>query len=209
MLAHLYGPLADVGGGDFFHHRRKVLLLHSACFSRLIDHLPATARDWMRHAALAADGKYVKTRLAGEGEAADWDLCAAMETASAELHGRLQAMADLWTWNFDSPSFHDDTKQFYFDERKMQAVIVRDLFGNPFRPVKPHMEMFSRSFCDTAVSLAEEIYREQDFARMPALADAIENAGWRNTDLLSHFRQPQTHYKGCWAIDLLLSEDER
>jgi hypothetical protein len=55
------------------------------------------------------------------------------------------------------------------------------------------------------VRLAEGIYQERDFSpeRMGVLADALEEAGWANEDLLGHCRQGSVHVRGCWLIDLL------
>jgi hypothetical protein len=38
---------------------------------------------------------------------------------------------------------------------------------------------------------------------MPILADALEESGCENTDILLHCRQPGEHVRGCWVIDLL------
>jgi hypothetical protein len=79
--------------------------------------------------------------------------------------------------------------------------LLRDIFGNPFRPVAFEPEWRS----DTAVSLAKHIYEARDFAQMPILADALQDAGCDNTDILSHCRDPQqTHVRGCWVVDMIL-----
>jgi hypothetical protein len=54
------------------------------------------------------------------------------------------------------------------------------------------------------VALAEGIYAERAFDRMPILADAIQDAGCDNDDVLLHCRDTQlTHVRGCWVVDLL------
>ncbi len=81
--------------------------------------------------------------------------------------------------------------------------MLRCIFGNPFRPVT----------CDPAwltsavTSLAQAIYNGTTFDRLPILADALEDAGCTNADLLNHCRQPGVHVKGCWALDLLLGRE--
>jgi hypothetical protein len=53
--------------------------------------------------------------------------------------------------------------------------------------------------------LARGIYEERAFDRMPILADALQDAGCTNNDLLAHLRDLQaTHVRGCWALDLVL-----
>ena len=83
------------------------------------------------------------------------------------------------------------------------ASVRRDIFGNPFRPVT-----FSPSWrTDTAVSLARQMYEARDFSAMPILADALQEAGCGNEDILSHCRGPSTHVRGCWVVDLVLGKE--
>jgi hypothetical protein len=77
--------------------------------------------------------------------------------------------------------------------------IVRCVFGNPFRPVS--LEPSWRT--STVVALAEGIYADRAFDRLPILADALMDAGCDNTDVLSHCRSDGPHVRGCWVVDLL------
>ncbi|MBP3959973.1 hypothetical protein J8F10_32425 [Gemmata sp. G18] len=80
---------------------------------------------------------------------------------------------------------------------------MRDIFGNPFRPV-----VFSPYWrTDTAVSLARQMYESRDFSAMPILADALQDAGCDNDDVLSHCRAPGEHVRGCWVVDLVLGRE--
>jgi hypothetical protein len=83
-----------------------------------------------------------------------------------------------------------------------QAVLIRDIFGNPFRPALIDPVWLTA----TAVSLAAAIYADRAFDRLPILADALEDAGCTNADLLSHCRQPGEHVRGCWPVDWLLGK---
>ncbi|OAI55152.1 hypothetical protein AYO44_00105 [Planctomycetaceae bacterium SCGC AG-212-F19] len=56
------------------------------------------------------------------------------------------------------------------------------------------------------VALAQTIYDERPFDRMPILADALEDAGCTSADVLDHCRQPGEHVRGCWVVDLLLGK---
>ncbi|AMV28155.1 hypothetical protein VT84_27360 [Gemmata sp. SH-PL17] len=38
---------------------------------------------------------------------------------------------------------------------------------------------------------------------MPILADALQDAGCDNDDILSHCRGEGPHVRGCWVVDLL------
>ena len=53
------------------------------------------------------------------------------------------------------------------------------------------------------VALATSIYADKAFDRMPILADALEESGCENVDILLHCRIPGEHVRGCWVIDLL------
>jgi hypothetical protein len=91
----------------------------------------------------------------------------------------------------------------YWDERRAQADLVREIWGNPFRPVSVPAAWLKWN--DGVVpSLARSIYDERAFDRLPVLADALEDAGCRNEHLLGHLRSPGPHVRGCWALDRLL-----
>jgi hypothetical protein len=85
---------------------------------------------------------------------------------------------------------------------KEQVVLAREIFGNPFRPViiTPAWLTF------TVVQLSQAIYAERAFDRMPILADALEDAGCNNGDVLMHCRSGGEHCRGCWVVDLLLGK---
>jgi hypothetical protein len=83
------------------------------------------------------------------------------------------------------------------------ARLIRDIFGNPFRPVSFDAEWRS----STVMQLANHIYEARDFAQMPILADALQDAGCNNADILSHCRDPQqVHVRGCWVVDGVLGK---
>ena len=54
--------------------------------------------------------------------------------------------------------------------------------------------------------VARAIYEERAFERLPLLADALEDTGCTNEDILSHCHQPGEHVRGCWVVDLLLGK---
>src|SRR5262249_8615865 len=89
------------------------------------------------------------------------------------------------------------------NERRSQARILFDIFGNPFHPVA----LGPASLKPTVVSLAQAIYDERAFDRLPILADALEDAGCNNADILNHCRQPGDHVRGCWVVDLVLGRE--
>jgi hypothetical protein len=89
------------------------------------------------------------------------------------------------------------------DPSPAQCDLIRDIFGNPFRPVT--VESTWRTHNVTA--LAQGIYDDRAFERMPILADALEDAGCTNADILEHCRRPGEHCRGCWVVDLVLGKE--
>jgi hypothetical protein len=59
----------------------------------------------------------------------------------------------------------------------------------------------------TVNHLAQAIYTDRAFDRMPILADALEDAGCTNQDILEHCRGGGEHVRGCWVVDLLLAKE--
>jgi hypothetical protein len=58
----------------------------------------------------------------------------------------------------------------------------------------------------TVRTLARAVHDDNAFERLPVLADALEDAGCSDADLLGHLREPGPHVRGCWAVGLLLRE---
>ncbi|MBM3982853.1 MAG: hypothetical protein FJ304_21800 [Planctomycetes bacterium] len=83
------------------------------------------------------------------------------------------------------------------------AVVVRDIFGNPFRPIA-----FSPSWrTSDAVALARTMYETREFSAMPILADALQDAGCDSDDVLNHCRGEGPHVRGCWVVDMVLGKE--
>jgi hypothetical protein len=57
------------------------------------------------------------------------------------------------------------------------------------------------------VSLAWGIYDDRAFDRMPILADALQDAGCDDEQILDHCRGPGRHLRGCWVVDLVLAKE--
>jgi hypothetical protein len=88
-------------------------------------------------------------------------------------------------------------------EKEAQAALLRDVFGNPFRPLSLDPDVLNRDG-GKVVKLARVIYDEGGFERLPILADTLEEAGCTAVALLDHLRGPGPHAKGCWGLDLSL-----
>jgi hypothetical protein len=81
--------------------------------------------------------------------------------------------------------------------------LIRDIFGNPFRPVSFDPEWRT----STAAAIAKGMYDSRDFSAMPILADALQDAGCDDEDVLDHCRAADgVHVRGCWVVDLVLEK---
>jgi hypothetical protein len=90
--------------------------------------------------------------------------------------------------------------------RPRQAALLRELVGNPFlrTSVDPAWLAWNGGMVRT---LAAAAYEDRDLYRLAILADALEDAGCTDTEILGHLRSPGPHVRGCWAVDLILSKD--
>jgi len=81
------------------------------------------------------------------------------------------------------------------------ADVMREVFGNPLRSIN-----FAREWrTSTVVTLARTMYESREYSAMPILADAIQDAGCDNDDILNHCRDTTlSHVRGCWVVDLVL-----
>jgi hypothetical protein len=100
-------------------------------------------------------------------------------------------------WLATTVSGHDDATQGEL------AALVRDIFGNPNRPLAVDPSWRT----STVLALAKTIHEDRAFDLMPILADALQDAGCGDADLLDHCRGPGPHARGCWVIDLLLGRE--
>jgi hypothetical protein len=88
---------------------------------------------------------------------------------------------------------------------RIQADFLREVIGNPFRQVTLDPAWLSWNG-GTVQRIAQAIYDERSFERMPIMADALEDAGCDNADILAHCRSGGEHVRGCWVVDLLLGK---
>ena len=140
-----------------------------------------------RHARRAAHAADAARRFRDRIETAvDWLTCAVRNAAgdvSCDALGSVRAPAD-------NP------------EREYHRRLLVDIFGNPFRPVAADPRWLTSPVLD----LARAMYDGRDFGPMTVLADALEEAGCGEPDVLAHCRGDGPHARGCWVVDLVVGK---
>jgi hypothetical protein len=95
---------------------------------------------------------------------------------------------------------------FYDVVLKTTGRLLERLNAENFRtfPINPAWLAWNNG---TVVKIAQAICEEYAFDRLPILADAVEDAGCSNNDILPHCRSNEPHVTGCWVVDLLLEKE--
>ncbi len=98
-------------------------------------------------------------------------------------------------------------------EAEAQCLLLRDIFGDPFRPPSPLSPAVLAWNDRTIPRIAEGIYQERHLpegtlntGRLFILHDALLDAGCDDEELLTHLRSEGPHVRGCWPIDLILGK---
>jgi hypothetical protein len=203
MLEYLRGRVGD----------RKLRLFACACCRHLLTEVAVNPWDEaaVDVAERFADGEASNEELESAASSTTSDYtpgCACADAASAEggvdaaiyaadnaRHAAGEHAAFLVNATDDHPAFAAGRAA----EAEAQARLLRDVFGNPFGPVTPD----SGWLTSTVVMLAEGIYQQKAFDRLPILADALQEAGCDSERVLNHCRSEGPHVRGCWVIDML------
>jgi hypothetical protein len=127
-----------------------------------------------------------------------WFAAMAAKTTVAE---KLSARAVSTQTRPSDPMYQEHNQP----RKKRQADFIRDIAGNPFRFEALKPEWFI-GIGERIPQLASAIYANRSWDRLPLLADALEDAGWTDAELLCHLRGPGPHVRGCWAVDLVLEK---
>jgi hypothetical protein len=188
---------------------RKHRLFACACCRLLWDAFPEQAcREAAAVGERFADGAADPAELARAREAAR------QVALSAAVAGEWAVTLPALAAGLKAPSPESVVRFFRFSRRfspppalagraPQVASLIRDLFGNPFRPVAidPAWQSWHNGLIP---SMARRMYDSRDFADLPILADALEDAGCSDPAVLDHCRRPGLHARGCWLIDSLL-----
>jgi hypothetical protein len=135
------------------------------------------------------------------------------ETCVAELDFERASLARAVQYIFEKPTAlfpryfycHNEYQWPKYNEEsnKMCCRLIREVL-NPFASPSANSDWRSSD----AVAIARTMYDSRDFSAMPILADALQDAGCDNDDILSHCRDANaTHVRGCWVVDLVLGKE--
>jgi len=122
-------------------------------------------------------------------------------TAYVASRGALMAASFTLLYSVDQPSNSRDWSRQKSDLIQRRALL-NDIVGNPFHPARIDLTYLT----PPVTNLAQAIYDDRTFDRLPILADALEDAGCTNQDILAHCRGGGEHVLGCWVVDLLLAK---
>ena len=89
-------------------------------------------------------------------------------------------------------------------EQAIQCNLLRDIFS-PFCETNLLPAVLARNGYAVR-NIARHIYEEREYSFLPVLADALEDAGCSDSELLGHCRAGGEHVRGCWVIDSVLSK---
>ena len=198
------GDMQDVLDWTRQRERKIRLLLCALC--RQVWHLLSepSCRD-----ALEAGEKYA------DGEGSEIELIKAFIKAMEEYRC---IQNDTWpgiafraggNWSALATAFEFRTCSDLQKEPAKHCHFLRDIFGNPFRPVAIEPAWLTTTVTGLATAAYEKRTLpsgELDPARLAVLADAVEETGCGNLDILNHLRGPGPHVRGCWVLDLLLGK---
>ncbi len=89
------------------------------------------------------------------------------------------------------------------EQESLQAGLLREIFGNPFRAVSIDRSRLTPG----SVMLARSIYEDQAFGHVPELVESL-TLERDAPELMAHLTEPGPHIRGCWALDLILGNAE-
>jgi hypothetical protein len=210
MLAHLGDAVSE----------RKLRLFACACCRRIWRQIEGYRKDFGEQtvemftapvpvAEAYADGQATLEQMHAAsgwlGEIGEW--CSeGPEYAFMDCAGDVDRLRGVPAWITEYGGLDGDDLRA---EPKAQAALLRDVFGNPFRP-----SSFPPAWRTAqATSIAEAAYEDRALSegalnveRLAVLADALEEGGCTDADLLAHLRSAGPHVRGCWALDLVLGK---
>jgi hypothetical protein len=213
LILSLYGTISP----------RKQRLC-AAAFCRRVAHLlpDDRCRSALDVAERYADRRATRAELTAANLDVDsaWRALAGLFLARAEDAPRYAVAAAFWATHPKKRHFADKVADSaaaavactdaahwsaaHAQECAAQLHLLRDVLGPGGPPaVDPRWLAWSGGL---VVRLAAGTADQGRFEQLPVLADALEEAGCTEQDILKHCRGLGPHTRGCWVIDLLLGK---
>jgi hypothetical protein len=139
-----------------------------------------------------ADGQATEAGWVAACRKAGWSDEVAATLTGAVVGLDLDNLCSLHRAFTSSPACHS----------RFQCDLIRCILGNPFRPVALDPSWLT----STVIALARGVYADRALDRLPILADALQDAGCEEEDVLDHCRGGGPHARGCWVVDLVLGK---
>ena len=197
--------------------RAQVCLFAVACYRQCWDHLDDPTRRVLGVAESYAEGRITLAELraanaghfvgdVGEATISIKGIIIAADHAGWDV--AFDKAAETYPNSENNPDAPVNAEaraakiENYRAEQTVQCCLIRDIFGNPFHPtpVDPAWSLPRNK------GLAEAIYDEENFEGLTILADALEDAGCNDAEILDHCRGHGPHVRGCWVVDLVLGK---
>jgi hypothetical protein len=200
---------------------RKFRLLMIECYRRIAD----LCNEPDLHAVLEFFSEHVD-RLRSSAELFDFfdqatDKHKSIFRTLARADGRVvarEALCRTAGWVVDSLTNqrYPDLKYGHLDywvkcremerqEEDLRLSWMVDIFGDSEEVGE---RTFSQRWQTTDVcGVAQAIYEERAFDRLPILADTLLDAGCNDEAILAHCCSEGPHVRGCWVVDLALGRD--
>jgi hypothetical protein len=189
--------------------QRKLRLFICACYRRLWARFPDPEADWnlLLVCERYADGSITKAefKFARKRAIDRWAPMAVGDRLEAASMSSANCLSVVESYVLGDEPESPKGNAILLEESVVQCDILRDLFGNPFRPVSG-VPSWLAWHDGTVPKIAQAIYDERRFTDLPILADALEEAGCTNADILGHCRSEGPHVRGCWVVDLILGK---
>jgi hypothetical protein len=120
----------------------------------------------------------------------------AVDTTSMDGWAFFERVHDETTEEWSEPDIVNPRTHKLVEVRRtarhgLYVRVLRDIFGNPFRPLPPRPEAIA--------PLAEQIYAGA-WDKMPLLGEWLQEHGYQSEG--EHCLDPNIHHvKGCWIVD--------
>jgi hypothetical protein len=196
---------------------RKLRLFAVACVKRVWGALPGEEhRQALRVAERYADRQATAEELASaylpveEEVGGIWHLDALCSAVASDVRPRPDTFRCRFRpeWVGRAVAAHVGRGQHRpsAEEYLAQAALLRCIFGNPVRPASAIAASVLAWNNGTVRKLAAAVHDDCAFDRLPVLADALEDAGCADPEILGHCRSGGEHARGCWVVDQVLGK---